>query len=112
MGNPHSPTQKHTAPGHAVSGYHEPVVNDPEHDVDGKMSAILIVGGTVVFFACFWLLWPIFDQVMTREQARKINSRPNTELQQLIDAEQAFLRGEANKSKKSIEQVMAESIRR
>jgi hypothetical protein len=110
MATTHSPTEQHGAPGHGAGGYHEPLVTDPEHDIDGRKSAFLIIGGTIAFFACFWLLWPIFDEVMTREHGRKINSRANTELQQLLESENAFLRGASSSSKKSIDQVMAESI--
>lgn len=86
----------------------EPI--DPERDIDARATTKWVLISAVFFFVSFYLMLVVFDRVLTKERFDKIDNLPNSELQQLRDAENAFLRGEESKSKKSIEQVMQEML--
>lgn len=98
----------HTSHEHLPGATHEAVPLDPEHDIDAKSSAYWVLGSSVVLFVSLYFMLPMFDSVMTTERDRKINNRPNLELDAAQKVEGAFLRGEQSKTKRSIEQVMKE----
>ncbi|MFO1076557.1 MAG: hypothetical protein U1E73_02390 [Planctomycetota bacterium] len=88
---------------------HNPAPLDPEHDIDAKSSTIWVLGGTIVLFIGLWVMLPIFSRVLEKERMQKIEQRPNTELIQLREQQNAFLRG-ANPKKKTIEQALSEAL--
>lgn len=103
-------TATHHAPhqhGHAAPGG-VPAPHDPEHDIDAKSASLWVIGSTIVLFIALYFMLPLFDLVLTTERDRKINNLPALELQDAVAKEQAFLRGETSRSKKSIDQVMQE----
>ena len=84
---------------------HAAVAADPEHDIDARSATIWFVGGAIVLFLSLWVMVPIFVRVLDAERARKIDTLPNAELNDVVDAEHAFLGGE-NPKKQNIDQVM------
>jgi hypothetical protein len=90
---------------HAPGATHEPVVHDPEHDIDARSATIWFVAGALVLFVSLWLMLPIFIRVQETERKAKIYDAPTTELNDVKDAEHEFLKG-ANPTKKSIEDVL------
>ncbi len=84
---------------------HAPVVNDPEHDINARSATIWFVAGAIVVFFTLWIMVPIFVRVLEAEREHKVNSSPNTELLDVKEAEQQFLKG-SNPTKKSIDQVL------
>jgi beta-lactamase regulating signal transducer with metallopeptidase domain len=98
----------HTHSAQASKGAARPEPIDPERDIDAKPTALWFIGSSIVFFVSFYFLMPLFDRVLTQERNRKVDLLPNTELMDVKSVEQAFLRGDDSKSKKSIEQVMKE----
>ncbi len=97
MGNHHD----HHAPG----ATHEPVVHDPEHDIDAKSATIWVVAGSIVLFLSLWIMLPIFVRVQEEERSRKVNGLASDELHNVVEAQHQFLGG-ANPTKKTIEQAM------
>ena len=89
---------------------HEAVPLDPEHDIDARSATIWVVGGTLATFACLWIMVPIFVRVLDAERVKKIDLAPTTELNDVRDAEQEFLRG-GNPAKKNIQSVV-DSLRK
>ena len=90
---------------HAPGATHEPVVHDPEHDIDARSATIWVVAGTVVLFASLWLMVPIFVRVQEAERETKIYKAPNVELNDVVDAEHEFLKG-GNPTKKNIDAIV------
>jgi cytoskeletal protein RodZ len=84
---------------------HEPLPLDPEHDIDAKSATWWVVGGSIVLFLSLWVMVPIFMRVQEAERERKVDSAPNTERNDVHDAEMEFLQG-ANPTKKSIDAVL------
>jgi hypothetical protein len=101
----------HAGHGRPAAAHHPPPL-DPEHDIDAKTTTIWVLAWTVVLFLALYFLLPLFDRVVQQERARKIEQLPAQELQDVVTAERAFLRGEESPRKKSIEQVMAEKAPR
>lgn len=99
----HSATHGHAD--HAPGATHEAVVHDPEQDIDGRSAALYVVIGSIVFFVSFALMLPIFTRVQEAEHNRKVSNVPNTELDDVRQAERQFLGGQ-NPTKKTIEQVL------
>ncbi len=97
----------HAHSSHAA-GTHKPEPLDPERDIDAKSTSVWVLGSTVVLFVSLYFLLPLFDAVLTEERNKKINTLPALELEQVREAEGAFLSGSESKSKKSIDQVMKE----
>ena len=101
----------HSKHGHGDEHYgepgatHAPVVHDPEHDIDARSATIWVVSGSIVLFLSLWLMVPVFVRVQEAERRSKVDSVPNTELQDVKEAELQFLKGQ-NPSKKSIDQVL------
>jgi hypothetical protein len=95
---------------HAPGASHEPVVHDPEHDIDARSATIWVIAGSVVLFFSLWVLIPIFVRVLEQERETKIYSAPTTELLDVKKDELAFLNG-GNPTKKDIQQVV-QSLRR
>jgi len=90
---------------HAPGQTHEPVVHDPEHDIDAKSATVWVVAGTVVLFLSLWVMVPIFVRVQETERASKIYQAPNTEYLDVQQAEVEFLKG-ANPAKKNIDALV------
>ncbi len=88
---------------------HQPVVHDPEHDIDARSATLWFVSGTIVLFLALWIMLPIFVRVLEAERADKIDTAPTTELNDVVDAERQFLKGQ-NPSKKSIDQVLQQMV--
>lgn len=99
--------EPHTAHGHPATSQ-VPAPLDPEHDIDAKSTTIWVVASSIVLFIGLYFLLPLFDAVLQRERARKIDTLPATEKLDVLEAERAFLSGEDSQSKKTIEQVMQE----
>ncbi len=96
--------------GHAPGATHTPEPHDPEHDIDAKSTTIWVVASSIVLFLSLYFLLPLFDMVMTIERDKKVNNLPAAELEELLGSEHSFLRGDASRAKKSIEQVMQEMV--
>ena len=90
---------------HAPGATHEPVVHDPEHDIDARSATIGVIVGSIVLVFSLWVMVPIFVRVLEQERESKIYSAPTTELLDVSAREVAFLRGE-NPTKKSIDTVV------
>lgn len=101
----HGNTAHGSHQGHAPGATHEPVVHDPEHDIDARSATIWVLVGTVVLFFSLWLMIPIFIRVQEQERETKIYAAPTQELNTVLQGEQAFLRGE-NPTKQTIDQVV------
>jgi hypothetical protein len=101
----------HTGHGRPAAA-HKPPPIDPEHDIDAKTTTIWVLAWTVVLFAALYFMLPLFDRVLHQERNRKVEQLPALELQEVVGAERAFLRGEESPSKKPIEQVMKEMVPR
>lgn len=99
-----------TPHGHAPGATHEPVVHDPEHDIDARSATIWVLVGSVVLFFSLWVLIPIFIRVLEQERETKLYTAPTPELADVHKSEMSFLRGD-NPTKKNIEQVL-QSLRR
>jgi hypothetical protein len=101
----------HGKHGHGDDHYGEPgarhaaVAADPEHDIDARSATIWVVAGAVVLFISLWVMVPIFVRVQEAERMRKVDTAPNSELEDVRDAERSFLRGD-NPQKKSIDQIL------
>lgn len=107
-------TATHHAPhqhGHSTPGA-MPEPHDPEHDIDAKSASIWVISSTIVLFVALYFLLPLFDLVLTTERDRKINNIPAAELDDLVAKEKDFLNGKTSRSKKSIEQVMTEMVKK
>ncbi|MCA8952159.1 MAG: hypothetical protein KDE27_21800 [Planctomycetes bacterium] len=100
------PTKAHSA---AVD-MPEPL--DPEHDIDAKSATWWVLGGTVVLFLSLWVMLPIFMRVQEEERIRKVDTTPNTELDEVLAEQNAFLHEKANPTRKTLEQAMAEALRK
>lgn len=90
---------------------HEAVVHDPEHDIDAKSATIWVLGGAIIFFISFALMLPIFLRVQGEEQRTKVETAPNTELDDVVAAERQFLQGQ-NPTKKTIDQVLQQMTKK
>ena len=90
---------------HAPGATHEPVVHDPENDIDAKSATIWVVVGTIVLFLSLWVMVPIFVRVQEAERASKIYQAPNKELDDTRKAEFEFLKG-GNPAKKDIDALV------
>jgi hypothetical protein len=90
---------------HAPGATHEPVVHDPENDIDARSATIWVVAGSILLFVSLWIMLPIFIRVQDEERKRKIDSVPTTEWNEVHAAQQGFLGGQ-NPTKKTIDQVM------
>lgn len=90
---------------HAPGATHEPVVHDPENDIDARSATIWVVVGSILLFLSLWIMLPIFIRVQDEERKRKIDEVPTTELNELFEVERAFLAGQ-NPTKKTIDQAM------
>ena len=90
---------------HAPGATHEPVVLDPENEIDARSATIWVVGGAIVTFLSLWIMVPIFMRVLDEERMQKVALAPNTELDATVKTENAFLNGE-NPTKKSIQSVV------
>ena len=67
-------------PAHAGHGKLPPPEKiDPIHDIDGKITALLLAGSTVFVFGTLWLLFHMFAAVIQSERAEKVENAP-TEL--------------------------------
>jgi beta-lactamase regulating signal transducer with metallopeptidase domain len=97
----------HNHDSHAPGETHEPVVLDPEHDIDARSATLWVVLGTIVLFISLWMMLPIFERVQDEERMRKINTQQSEELINVLEAQQQFLDG-ANPTKKSISQSIKE----
>lgn len=95
---------------HAPGATHEAVPLDPENDIDAKSATRWVVGGAVVLFISLWVMVPVFVQVQDYEHRRKVDQAPNTELNDILANERAFLTG-GNPNKKNIDDVV-DSLRR
>ncbi len=84
---------------------HEPVVHDPEHDIDARSATLWVVGGAVVLFISLWVMVPIFLRVQGEEQRTKIELMPNQEYDDVREAELQFLGG-TNPTRQKIEDVL------
>jgi hypothetical protein len=93
-------------------GTHRAVPVDPERDIDAKSTTIWVVVSAVVLFIALYFMLPLFDAVLRTELERKIENLPAQELGDVREAESSFLRGEESRSKKTIEQVMQEMVRK
>jgi len=98
----HPPTEDHYGEPGAT---HEPVVHDPEHDIDAKSATIWFVAGSLVLFLSLWVMVPIFLRVQDEEQIKKINLVPNEEYDNVKEAELYFLEGN-NPTRRSIDDVL------
>lgn len=90
---------------HAPGATHEPVVHDPEHDIDAHSATVWVIVGTIVLFISLWLMVPIFVRVLEQERQTKIYEAPSLELNAVKEQETAFLSG-TNPTKKNIDQVV------
>lgn len=90
---------------HAPGATHEALPIDPENDIDAKSATRWVVGGAIVLFISLWLMVPIFVQVQDYETRRKVFQAPTTELDEIVEAEHAFLAGQ-NPAKKNIDDVV------
>lgn len=90
---------------HAPGETHEPVVHDPENDIDARSATIWVVVGSILLFASLWIMLPIFVRVQDEERKRKVDNAPAAELDGVLEAERAFLGGQ-NATKKTIDQVL------
>lgn len=87
-----------------------PAPNDPTHDVNGRAVVAWVLAWTAVLFLGMYGLLILFDQVLSRNRTAKIEGLPNRQLQQQLQLEQAFLRGElpGGRQGRSIEQTLQE----
>jgi len=90
---------------HAPGATHEPVVLDPENEIDARSATYWVLGGTLVTFFSLWIMVPIFVRVLDEERMTKVNLAPNTEYDATMKAENAFLGGD-NPTKKNIQSVV------
>lgn len=90
---------------HAPGATHDAVPLDPENDIDAKSATRWVIGGAIVLFISLWLMVPIFIQIQDFEYQRKVNDAPTTELDDIRDAEQAFLSGQ-NPTKQDLDTVL------
>ncbi|MCA8976951.1 MAG: hypothetical protein KDC98_19665 [Planctomycetes bacterium] len=98
-------------PKHAAPGAPEvPQPLDPEHDIDAKSATWWVLGGTIVLFVSLWVMVPIFVRVQEEEKQKKTS--PDLELQEVRDEQTDFLDGTTNPKRKSIDQAMAEALRK
>ena len=88
-----------------------PAPLDPENEIDAKSATWWVLGGTVVLFISLWIMLPIFIRVQEEERMRKVDSTPNTELTEALEADNAFLAG-SNPKRKTLDQAMAEALRK
>jgi len=95
---------------HAPGATHEAIPVDPENDIDAKSATRWVIGGAVVLFLSLWVMVPIFVQVQDREHPLKVNDAPNTELNDILATERAFLDG-GNPKNKNIDAIV-DSLRR
>jgi hypothetical protein len=84
---------------------HEAVALDPEHDIDARSATLWVVFGTLVTFFCLWIMVPIFVRVLGAERMQKVDLAPNTELEDVREAEREFLGG-GNPQRKNIDAVV------
>ena len=77
----------------APGATHEPVVHDPENDINARSATIWVIGGTVVLFLSLWVMVPIFVRVQEAERETKIYKAENKELGQVRAIEDKFLHG-------------------
>jgi hypothetical protein len=89
---------------------HEPVVLDPEHDIDARSATYWVVGGAIVLFLSLWVMVPIFMRVLEAEREHKMDRAATPELHDVRADEDEFLRG-GNPTKKNIDAVV-EALRR
>lgn len=78
---------------HAPGATHEPVVHDPENDINARSATIWVIGGTVVLFLSLWVMVPIFVRVQEAERETKIYKAENKELGEVRAVENKFLHG-------------------
>lgn len=97
MGNHHG----QPAPG----ATHEPVIHDPENDINARSATIWVVVGSILLFVSLWIMLPIFIRVQDQERKRKIDEAPTTEWNEVSAAQRSFLDGQ-NPTKRTIDQVM------
>lgn len=90
---------------HAPGATHEPVVHDPEHDIDARSATIWVLSGTIVLFLSLWIMLPIFVRVLDEERKVKVEQLPAEELHNVHEAQNQFLDG-ANPTKKKLSQVL------
>jgi hypothetical protein len=76
---------------HAPGATHEPVVHDPENDIDARSATIWVIAGTVVLFLSLWVMVPIFVRVQEAERETKIYKAENKELGEVRALENKFL---------------------
>lgn len=78
---------------HAPGATHEPVVHDPENDINAKSATMWVIGGTVVLFLSLWVMLPIFSRVLEIERESKVYKAENKELAEVRAREDKFLHG-------------------
>ena len=88
-----------------------PQSHDPENDIDAKSATWWVLGGTVLLFISLWIMLPIFTRVQEVERRKKVDLTPNTELNEVLEAQNRFLSG-ANPTKKTLDQAIAEALRK
>ena len=96
------------AQGHGTPPGNTPEPIDPEKDIDARSTTIWVLASAVVLFVSLYFMLPLFDRILEIERTKKIDNAPADELENILEDERAFLRGEYSTSKKSIERVMAE----
>src|SRR5262245_21505783 len=77
---------------------------DPEHDVDGKKTAKMLIYWTIGFAFTIWLSYVFFDLVSEDELSRKVEKLPNADLNKLHENEKGEL--EAAGTRPSLEDAM------
>jgi hypothetical protein len=90
----------------------EPKPLDPAHEINARSIVTWVVAWSGILFVGLWLMLVVFERVMQDERVDKIESQPNTELNDTKKDETLYLSGqwEANFPRKTIEQVMQEMV--
>lgn len=108
-------TATHTENRHAPAGpEHDPLPNDPTHDVNGRAVVTWVLAWTAILFLGMYGLLILFDQVLDKNRQAKIENVENTQLQKQRAIETAILDGQLADGKhvKSIEQTMQEMAKK
>ena len=103
---PHAAPETHDTP----PGVARPEPNDPENDINARMTTIWVIASTLVLYASLYFMVPVFDRVMNEERREKVNEREPVQYEEIWTTEQEFLNGELSDSKKTIEEIMVEMV--
>lgn len=61
--------------------------HDPAHDIDGKLTAIWLIGSAVFVFVTVWLLYFVYTLFLFQESYDKVETAP-TEARAALSAEE------------------------